>query len=140
MDATITNLSTERVFIPGPQLDMAPTGDPAGGDVKLWSEITVTDIDSNTRIKELVVAGTISVQMDADSYDAALATQGSLNFAALPMYLFADLPTGYNGRMAFVSNGRKGAEGAGVGTGLPCYYDATAAGWFTFSGDIAVTV
>jgi len=66
MDATITNLSTERVFIPGPQLDMAPTGDPAGGDVKLWSEITVTDIDSNTRIKELVVAGTISVQMDAE--------------------------------------------------------------------------
>lgn len=122
MDATLTNLSAERVFIPGPQLDLAPTGDPDGNDIKVWQEVTVADLDGNVRIKELVVAGTISVQMDADSYDAALATQGALNHAALPTYLVAALPTGYNGRIAYASDGRAGAEGAGLGTGTPVVY------------------
>lgn len=127
MDATLTNLSAERVFIPGPQLDLAPTGDPNGNDIKVWQEVTVSDLDGNVRIKELVVAGTISVQMDADSYDAALATQGALNHAALPTYTVATLPTGYNGRIAYASDGRAGVEGAGLGTGTPVVYTNT--GW-----------
>ena len=45
-----------------------------------------------------------------------------------------------NGDFLFITNGRKGAEGAGAGTGLPCYYNAATDQWFTFSGDIAVTV
>lgn len=122
MDATITNLSTERVFIPGPQLDFAPTGDPDGNDVKVWPEVTVADLDNNVRIKELVVAGTISVQMDPDSYDAAAATQGTITHAGLPSYEVGSLPTGYNGRMAYASNGRAGAEGAGSGTGTPVVF------------------
>ena len=132
MDATITNLSAEHVFIPGPQMHLEPTGDPNGDDVKVWPEVTVADIDGNSRLKELVVAGTVSVQMDADSYDAALATQGALNFAALPIYAFADLPTGYNGRVAFVSNGLKGGEVSPGGTGVPAYYDAVAGAWLNF--------
>ena len=118
MDATITNLSTERVFIPGPQLDMAPTGDPDGGDVKVWPEVTVSDIDGNSRIKELVVAGTISVAMDVDSYDAAEAPA--------------------NGAVAFVTNGRKAAEGAGLGTGVPAYFDAATPGWLNMRDDTPV--
>jgi len=132
MDATITNLSAERVFISGPQLDLAPTGDPDGKDVQVWPDITVNDIDSHVRLKELVVAGTVSIQMDPDSFDAALATRGALNFAALPVYLFADLPTGYNGRVAFVSNGLKGGEVSPGGTGVPAYYDAVAGAWLNF--------
>jgi len=34
----------------------------------------------------------------------------------------ADLPTGYNGRMAYASNGRAGAETLGNGTGTPVVY------------------
>ena len=122
MDATITNLSAERVFVPGPQLDLAPTGDPNGNDVKTWPEVTVADLDNNARIKELIVAGTISVQMDPDSYDAAAATQGTVTHAGLPSYTVANLPTGYNGRMAYASDGRAGAEGIGAGTGTPVVY------------------
>jgi hypothetical protein len=72
--------------------------------------------------------------------DAALATQGQLVSDALPMYDYADLPTPFRGRVAFVMNGRKAGEGAGAGTGVPCYYDTTVGDWTTFSGDIAVTI
>lgn len=141
MDATITNLSTERVFIPGPQIDLAPTGDPNGDDVKTWPEVTVADIDSNSRLKELVVAGTVSVQMDEDSYDAAQATQGSMFFGNMPLYAFIDLPAApANGAVAFVSNGRKAAEGAGLGTGVPAYYDAASTTWLNFYDNLAVLV
>lgn len=125
MDATITNLSAERVFIPGPQLDLAPTGDPDGNDVKDWPEVTVADLDSNSRLKELVVAGTISVSMGPDSYDAAAAVQGAMTSAALPTFTVANLPTGFNGRMAYASDGRAGAEGVGSGTGTPVVYTNT---------------
>ena len=138
MDATITNLSTERVFIPGPQMDLAPTGDPDGKDVQVWTEVTVADIDGNSRIKELVVAGTVSVQMDEDSYDAAAATQGSLVFGNLPLYAFLDLPAApANGAVAFCTNGRKGGEGAGAGTGVPAYFDAVSATWLNFFDNLA---
>jgi len=140
MDATITNLSTERVFIPGPQLDLAPTGDPDGKDVQVWSEITVDTLDGNVRIKELVVAGTIAVQMDADSYDAAAATQGALVFGALPVYAYANLPTGFNGRMAYCSDGRKTAEGAGLGTGVPAYWSDSDSDWHVFYDDSVLAI
>lgn len=138
MDATITNLTTERVFIPGPQMDLAPTGDPDGNDVKIWPEVTVADLDNNPRLKELVVAGTISVQVDEDSYDAAAATQGSLVYGNMPLYLFADLPaTPANGTVAFVVDGRKLGEGIGAGTGVPAYYDAASTTWLNFFDNLA---
>lgn len=140
MDATITNLSTERVFIPGPQLDLAPTGDPDGKDVQVWPEITVDTLDGNVRIKELVVAGVISVQMDADSYDAAAATQGALVAGALPVYAYANLPTGFNGRVVYCSNGRKTAEGVGAGTGVPAYWTDSDSDWHVFYDDSVLAI
>lgn len=123
MDATFTNLDTDNpTFIPGPQLHLAPSGDPDGNDVKVWSDITVADLDGNVRIKELVLAGTISISLAPDSFDAATATQGTVNFAGLPSYTVTNLPTGYDGRMAYASNGRAGAEGAGLGTGTPVVF------------------
>jgi len=140
MDATITNLSAEHVFIPGPQMHLEPTGDPDGNDVKVWPEVTVADLDSNVRIKELVVAGTISVQMDADSYDAAAATQGTLSVMGLPQYAYADLPTGFNGRMVYCTNGRKTGEGALAGTGVPAYWTDSDSDWHVFYDDSVLAI
>lgn len=134
MDAAITNAGTEQVFIPGPNIDLDP------GETKTWSDVRVTDLDANDVIKAGVVAGTLTVSMTPGPNDAALATQGQLVSDALPMYDYADLPTPFRGRVAFVMNGRKAGEGAGAGTGVPCYYDTTVGDWTTFSGDIAVTI
>ncbi len=56
---------------------------------------------------------------------------------ALPVYTVANLPTGAAGMVAYASNGRKGGEGAGAGTGVPVYFSNAA--WRTYSNDLAVT-
>jgi len=134
MDATITNVSAAALFIPGPNLDI-----PAG-ETKSWSDITVADLDGNAVIKNYVVAGDITVSVTPDAGDAAEATSGAMNNAALPIYAFAALPTGYDGRIAWCSNGRKTAEGAGVGTGVPTYYDVASASWLVFYDDSALAI
>ncbi len=64
----------------------------------------------------------------------------------VPAYTFADLPsTGLgNGTsyitIAFCSNGRKGGEGAGLGTGVPVYWNAASSQWLKFSDDTVVTI
>jgi hypothetical protein len=134
MDAAITNNGTEAKFIPGPNFNLD------AGETKTWSDIILTDLDSNSVIKGGVVAGTLAVAMTPGPSDAALATQGAMGLDSLPVYAFADLPTGFNGRVALVTDGRKLAEGVGAGTGAVCYYDAATPGWLTFIADIAVTV
>lgn len=58
----------------------------------------------------------------------------------LTSYTVASLPAAAsNGAVAFASNGRKGAEGAGAGTGLPVYWNGATSQWFTFSGNVLVT-
>lgn len=132
MDAVITNTSSAAKFVPGPNFNLD------AGESKTWSDVTVGDLDSNDAIKAGVVAGDFTVSMVPGPNDAALALQGAMTFDSLPVYAFADLPTGFNGRMAFVSDGRKSGEGAGLGTGVPAYYDATAGDWLNFF-DNAVT-
>lgn len=122
MDATITNLSTSPIFIPGPDIDMAATGDAAGNDVRVWAGIVVGDLDGNPIIKAGVVAGTLSVSIAPDANDAAVAIQGSLGSESLSRYAVADLPTGFDGRAAFATDGRAGAEGGGGGTGTMVVY------------------
>lgn len=39
----------------------------------------------------------------------------------------------------FISDGRKTGEGAGLGTGVPAYYDPTTDSWRNFRDDAAVT-
>jgi hypothetical protein len=124
MDATITNLSSERVFVPGPNMDLAATGDPDGNDVGTWPDVTIADLDGNVRLKELVVAGTVSVDVVEDATDVAVPTTGALNLGILPRYTVAELAalTGVDGRIAFATDGRAGAEGGGVGTGTMVQY------------------
>ena len=132
MDATITNASSAAIFVPGPNLNIA------AGESKDWPDITVADLDGNSVLKAYVVAGDLTVSLAPGSADAAEATQGALNFAALPKYIVANLPTGYEGRVAFATNGRKTGEGASSGTGVPVYWSNSE--WRTFPADAAVTV
>lgn len=134
MDAAITNASADAVFIPGPNLDI-----PAG-ETKTWAGITVADLDGNIVLKDYVVAGTCTVAVTPGAEDAAEASQGALNFAALPIYTFANLPTGYDGRVVFCSDGRKTGEGAAAGTGVPAYYDVDTASWLVFYDDSALAI
>lgn len=58
----------------------------------------------------------------------------------MPPLTVATLPVaGAAGQFYFASNGRKAGEGAGVGTGLPVYWNAATSQWYTFSGNIQVT-
>ena len=122
MDATITNLSSEPVFVPGPNLELAATGDPDGNDAKVWPGVTVADLDGNARIKTMVVGGTLTVTMSDDPEDLAASTAGNMSTHMLPTYAVASLPTGVDGRVAFASDGRAGAEGAAAGTGVLVVY------------------
>lgn len=54
----------------------------------------------------------------------------------LTSYAVADLPTGVIGAIAYASNGRKSGEGAGSGTGILVFRDAT--GWKTSDTATAV--
>jgi len=38
-----------------------------------------------------------------------------------------------NGAMGFATDGRKDGEGAGAGTGIPIWFDATSSTWRTFT-------
>lgn len=42
--------------------------------------------------------------------------------------------------MIFIWNGRKSGEGAGNGTGVPCYYDPAVDDWRRFEDNAIVTV
>jgi hypothetical protein len=132
MDAAITNTGTEEIFIPGPNVSIPV------GETKNWNDILVADLDGNTVIKDAVLAGNLSVSITPDAADAAAAAQGSLNSGGLEAYVDTDLPTGYEGRVAFCTNGRKTGEGALAGTGIPVYFSN--AQWRRYYDDAQVTV
>lgn len=116
MNATITNISTRQLFVPGPNLDLAP------GAAGVWAEISVSDIDANVRLKELQREGRVAVSIADTDTSLAVATQGAMVDHALPRYTVANLPTGFNGRVAYATNGRSGVEGGGSGTGVPVVF------------------
>ena len=67
---------------------------------------------------------------------------------SLPAYTVATLPTLANGGLgngtsyvtiAFASNGRKSAEGAGLGTGQIVYYNAITDQWLRIRDDSVIT-
>lgn len=56
------------------------------------------------------------------------------------IYTVAALPvTAANGQIAFAANARKPGEGAGLGTGMPVFWNAATSTWFTTLGAL-VTV
>lgn len=62
----------------------------------------------------------------------------------MPRILFADLPYAADGAssgdMRFVTNGRKTAEGPGMGTGCPCYFNGADDKWKRLSDDMNVAI
>lgn len=134
MDATIAYVPStgDDVFVPGPNIELGP------GESKVWSNISIADLDGNSVLKAYVLAGTLSVSVAPESEDAVAALQGALIFAALEKYAYADLPTGFEGRVAFCSNGRKTGETATNGTGVPCYYSDSE--WRVFYDDSVLAI
>jgi hypothetical protein len=53
-----------------------------------------------------------------------------------PQYTFATLPSGVEGQISYVTNGRKVGEGVGVGTGVPVYFSNGL--WRVYSTDTIV--
>jgi hypothetical protein len=60
--------------------------------------------------------------------------------SSLPSYTVASLPaTAATGAMAFATTARKPGEGAGLGTGMPVFFNPATSTWFTTLG-VLVTV
>lgn len=123
MEATITNLGTtspdDDVFLCGPKLELK------AGEAKVWSNLTVADLDADIQLKQLQLDGKVSVALGQEATDLAVATQGSFAPHILPRFTVATLPTGanaVNGMVAYATNGRSGAEGAAAGTGVMVLY------------------
>lgn len=55
------------------------------------------------------------------------------------IYTVAGLPaTAANGQWAYASNGRKPGEGAGLGTGVPVFFNAPTVTWFSYCSGAVV--
>lgn len=63
---------------------------------------------------------------------ASLATSVGFTRAALPL-------TKYNGMGVFCTNCRKPGEGAGSGTGMPVFWDASHSDWYTTAGVLSAS-
>lgn len=87
------------------------------------------------------------IRSTAIGYDAAttkadqvmLGAAGSVTtfagLAELAVYTVAGLPaTAVSGSICYASDARKPGEAASAGTGMPVFYDAVAAAWYTFDG------
>lgn len=68
---------------------------------------------------------------------------------SIPAYTLANAPLAAQGglgnnttytTLAWISNGRKNGEGAGNGTGILAYYNASTNSWFGVRSEVAVTV
>jgi hypothetical protein len=130
MDALITNLSSNALFVPGPQLELAASG--SAGDAKTWGGVSIASLDNSSALKQMVVDGKVSVTLSDNTQDAA----PQLGAQSLAQYALADLPVGFEGRVVFVTDGRKTGEGAAAGTGVPAYWSAAA--WHVFFDDSVV--
>lgn len=73
----------------------------------------------------------------------ALLKSFNAGIAVLPtpaVFTVATLPaTAANGQFAFASNGRKVGEGAGLGTGVPAFFNAATGTWFSYLSGVLVT-
>lgn len=133
MDAVITNLGStspdDDLFLSAYKVEVK-----AGLSVTI-PDATVTDLDGDLQLRGLILAGKLSVSTTNETTDNVAAVVGSISPHALPKYTVANLPTGFNSRVAYATNGRSGAEGGGAGTGVPVIF--TNGQWRRFE-DMAV--
>jgi hypothetical protein len=84
--------------------------------------------DANGYYEFYVAPGAYDVVVDGQTQKAVpigVAAAATVPFN-LKSYTVATLPTGVEGDVAYASDGRKAGEGAGVGTGVMVFKDATA--------------
>jgi hypothetical protein len=122
MDATITNLGSvspdDDLFLTLGRVELK------AGESVVIPDIGLEDLDSDPLLSQQVLDGLISVAISEDAVDVATATTGRIKTGLFPSYTVAELAalTGVNGRYAYASDGRTGAETAGNGTGCPVIY------------------
>jgi hypothetical protein len=95
---------------------------------ELKTELTAlqTQIDRTKRVERAEIADSIPAYTLAT---APLAVDGGLGDGTAGGYI----------TLAWISNGRKSGEGAGVGTGILAYYNSSTNSWFGVRSEIAVT-
>lgn len=80
----------------------------------------------------------------AQAADARVKTEIAGTAFSFPVSTLAEAPLAAQGMVSyacrFISNGRKGGEGGGAGTGVPCYYNPATDTWLTFHDNTAVTI
>lgn len=74
-----------------------------------------------------------------------LKTQRAETAGSFPPFAYADAPRASTGAVTdgdciWISDGRKSGEGAGNGTGVPCYYVSAVDDYYTFRTDALVTI
>lgn len=122
MDATITNLGStspdDDVYLTLGRVEVK------AGESRVIPDVTLDDLDGDPTLAQLVLDGAVSVTLSEDATDVATASGGRMKTGLLPTYTVAELAalTGVDGRYAFASDGRAGAEGGGSGTGTMVVY------------------
>lgn len=86
-----------------------------------------TQVERAQRVERAEIADSIPAYNLAD---APLAADGGLGDGTAGGYI----------TLAWISNGRKSGEGAGAGTGILAYYNASTDSWFGVRSEVAVTV
>lgn len=121
-DAVITNLGStspdDDLFLTLGRIELK------AGESATIPNVSIEDLDSDPLLSQMVLDGQISVSIAEDPTDVATATSGQLKNGMLPRYTVAELAalTGVDGRLAFATDGRAGAEGAAAGTGTMVVY------------------
>lgn len=115
IDASLTNASSSRIFIPGFNIEIA-----SGGSATLTG-IRDEDLEANDTLSEMIEDGTVTVVISR-----SVGTVAELLAV-----------TGWEGQVAYATNGRKTGEGAAAGTGIPCYFSS--ATWRRYYDDAQIT-
>lgn len=84
-----------------------------------------TQVDKSKRVERAEIADSVPAYALAD---APLAVDGGLGTGASYITL------------AWINNGRKSGEGAGLGTGILAYYNSSTDSWFGVRSEVAVTI
>lgn len=95
-------------------------------DLKAQINALETQVDRNKRVERAEIADSIPAYTLAN---APLAADGGLGTGADGGYI----------TLAWISNGRKSGEGAGLGTGILAYYNTSTNSWFGVRSEVAVT-
>lgn len=96
-------------------------------DLKEQINKVETNVERTKRVERAEIADSIPAYTLAN---APLAADGGLGDGTNGGYI----------TLAWISNGRKSGEGAGSGTGILAYYNASTNSWFGVRSEVAVTV